>query len=357
MIENLRRIIVLFITILLIHLLFIGCAIKGNEKDITSTNSDRRSYTGYEIGVNYVTHIYTLANAGFNDEEYVKKYGNTIPKEDLLFLKENTNLIQFSKGVNGKLAWMFYFLPAYNNFEDEKEWENYFQDWEKSIIENNGDYIKQYCNEHINKGIYHYYKDIDNKTLNKKVKVISSIYVKNFKTYKTKVWPEIEPKLKKRSDELNEELLEFPYIDRWEEVTGYDFGDNDYYVALFYAGKNGPTWNNVSLYKNTAFSDPNKEYMLDMFSHELGIHIMISEILSEIDKFKAKGVPHKVIYNGFELLATFYNQKVRNKSGNDTYYEDSKKFLDIYSKLYESGIRKPKTLFVEGVNEYLKNSQ
>lgn len=71
-----------------------------------------------------------------------------------------------------------------------------------------------------------------------------------------------EIELKKRSNELNEELLGFPYIDKWEEVTGYDFGDNDYYVAHFYAGKNGPSWNNVSLYKNTAYFNSNKDFIL-----------------------------------------------------------------------------------------------
>lgn len=355
MIENLKKTTVLLIIILLIQYLFIGCIIKKNDDDLVATTSNRKIFTGYEIGVNYVTHIYTLANAGFEDDEYVKKFGDTISKEDLLFIKENAELMQFSQGINGKFADIFYFIPAYNNFKNEKEWKNYFLAWGKSIKENREDYVKSYCIGYMNEDIYHLYQNVDDETWNKKVKRIGDIYTENFETYKTKVWPKIETELKKKSEELNKYLSDFPYIDKWEEVTGYKFGDNDYYVALFYAGKDGPSWNNVSLYKNTAFFDSNKEFMLDMLSHELGIHIMISDIRREIEKFESQGVSHNVLYNALEMLATFYNEKVQDRPGNDVNYEYNKQFFKIYSNLYEEGTTKPIELFIKGVSEYIKN--
>lgn len=189
--EKTRIITVLFIAILLMQYLFIGCDIKYTEEESASLKSNRKLYTGYEFGVNYITHIYTLANAGFRDDQYVKKYCDTISNEDLLFLKENSNLMQFSRGINGKFASMFYFLPAYNNFEDKNDWENYFLDWEKAIKENNEDYIKAYCIGYGDDSIYQYYKDIDDETLSMKAKRLGEIYVNNFETYKTKVWPNL----------------------------------------------------------------------------------------------------------------------------------------------------------------------
>ena len=56
----------------------------------------------------------------------------------------------------------------------------------------------------------------------------------------------------KKAQALNRKI-ERNLISKWEQVTGYKFQRKEYCVNLFYAGAHGPSFNNLSLDKNTAF--------------------------------------------------------------------------------------------------------
>ena len=43
--------------------------------------------------VNYVTHLYTLAELGFSDSTYAAKYGNTLPKAAIDTLQKTASAI------------------------------------------------------------------------------------------------------------------------------------------------------------------------------------------------------------------------------------------------------------------------
>ena len=48
--------------------------------------------------VNYVTHLYTLAELGFSDSTYAAKYGNTLPKAAIDTLQKYKEYLTFGQG-------------------------------------------------------------------------------------------------------------------------------------------------------------------------------------------------------------------------------------------------------------------
>ena len=48
--------------------------------------------------VNYVTHLYTLAELGFSDSTYAAKYGNTLPKAAIDTLQKYKKYLTFGQG-------------------------------------------------------------------------------------------------------------------------------------------------------------------------------------------------------------------------------------------------------------------
>ncbi len=59
--------------------------------------------------VNYVTHLYTLAELGFSDSVYAAKYGNTLPQAAIDTLQKYKDYLTFGQGEGGMLAGPFFF--------------------------------------------------------------------------------------------------------------------------------------------------------------------------------------------------------------------------------------------------------
>jgi hypothetical protein len=59
--------------------------------------------------VNYVTHLYSLAELGFSDSTYAAKYGNTFPKAAIDTLQKYKEYLTFGQGEGGLLAGPFFF--------------------------------------------------------------------------------------------------------------------------------------------------------------------------------------------------------------------------------------------------------
>lgn len=320
-------------------------------------------YTGVELGVNYVTHLYTLAEAGFKDENYSRKYGDNVSIDDKKYLKEHSRYMSFARKDHGPFAGQLFFIPSYFNMKTKKEYVEYFQAWIQAIKKKNFLPLEKYQCFNYN---YREMFKADNEKWEKILEIepifnrIGEIYIDNIENYRNNIWPEIRPRLLKRSQELNKKI-ENNIIEKWEQVTGYKFKKDEYCVILFYAGANGPSFNNLSLKKNTAFYDYNEGYMLDMISHELGIHILLPYLSKTINKFE-RDIPKinnpkiygNVSYMAFESLASFYNMKVLNRNTRDIHpTNDYNKFSSIYSKLYNANLD-PLTIYEKGVKEYIK---
>ena len=65
--------------------------------------------------VNYVTHLYTLAELGFSDSTYAAKYGNTLPWTAIDTLQKYKEYLTFGQGEGGMLAGPFFFGVSAEN--------------------------------------------------------------------------------------------------------------------------------------------------------------------------------------------------------------------------------------------------
>lgn len=346
--------------IMLLVMLFLagGCDVPQQSKK-DSGRTTRKVYTSYELGINYVNHVYTLGSIGFEDTGYSKKYKHTISREDLELLTAHADSMSFRHNAGGIFKLQLYFLPALNNFETEKAWAEYFTAWEKAIKEKSFEYIERYCTGFLHDSIEESFWNTDDEMWKQGVisqlpmfMELGDVFIRNFETYKLEIWPEIEPALRERSEFLNRQLEDTAYIDKWEEVTGYDFGENDYCIVLFYAGERGPSFNNLSLYKNTAYYNKDTNFMLDMFSHELGVHLIKPHVDGLKRELLQSGVGAEVIYRGNETLASFFNEKVLGRPEKNDFDQE---FMRIYISLYQEGVTNPGELFEKGIKEYIEN--
>ncbi|MEJ6951364.1 hypothetical protein [Natronospora cellulosivora (SeqCode)] len=323
--------------------------------------NERRVFTTVEVGVNYVTHLYTLAKA-FEDEEYYKKYQSSISVEDRDYLKSNMDLMAFQGTDHGYLAVFLYFMPSYSNIETKEGYENYFFDFNKALKDRSFSPLKKYCPE-----IYHFDDETWQKsilpdliTIKEVFRKIADIYIENIDYYLKKIWPEVKTILEERSRQLNKNI-QLGLIEKWEQVTGYKFVGDNYYFVLYYAGANGPSFNNLSLEKNTAFYDHEQNFLLDMFSHELGIHVLLPDLIDLISKYE-KELPRinkpdvygLVSYMAFETMAIFLNRKVlARETCEASKWIDFTTFNEIYIKIYSHGMS-PLEMYEKAVNEYME---
>lgn len=341
----------------------IGLCVCTMAMFLFSSCNSKKVYTGIKFGVNYVTHLYTLAEAGFKDEKYISRYGDSVSLEDREYLKSHSKYMSFLRKDHGPFAEQLYFIPSYFNMKTKREYEEYFKAWSQAISYKSFSPISKYA-RYDNQFVEMF--NVDEEDWEKILSLypifnrIGEIYIKNIEAYQSKVWPEIKPILTKKSHALNKRIAS-DLISKWEQVTGYGFKGDEYRVILFYAGDNGPSFNNLSLDKNTAFYNLEEGYMLDMISHEVGIHILKPYLSHLISRFERE-IPRinddpriygNVSYMAFESLAAFYNRKVLERVTMDAFSSnDYYKFRDIYNRLYHENME-PVEIYEEGVKEYI----
>ena len=298
--------------------------------------------------VNYVTHLYTLAGLGFSDEEYVAKYGDTLPKAAVDTLQKYRDYLTFGQGEGGMLAGTFFFMVSAESFANadslQKVMDKY-QDMAKS--QNSPDEIMNVAN------------------------AIAEVYVDNYDNYLQNVYPQAKKDLEERRKQLTQQMQEKSFVRDWERLTGYIWHRGDYHWLLYRAGKNGPSYNNLNENTNTVYYNQYLDYQLAMFSHEFGIFLMqdsidpvveeMKEQIRSLDKTKMSTNRQKdltyVPWCAFESLACWYNCRIAGQETEDyrNFGEaDVKTFCQIYDRLSASGITNPAELYRRGVMEYLK---
>ena len=298
--------------------------------------------------VNYVTHLYTLAGLGFSDEEYVAKYGDTLPKAAVDTLQKYRDYLTFGQGEGGMLAGTFFFMVSAESFANadslQKVMDKY-QDMAKS--QNSPDEIMNVAN------------------------AIAEVYVDNYDNYLQNVYPQAKKDLEERRKQLTQQMQEKSFVRDWERLTGYIWHRGDYHWLLYRAGKNGPSYNNLNENTNTVYYNQYLDYQLAMFSHEFGIFLMqdsidpvveeMKEHIRSLDKTKMSTNSQNdltyVPWCAFESLACWYNCRIAGQETEDyrNFGEaDVKTFCQIYDRLSASGITNPAELYRRGVMEYLK---
>lgn len=321
------------------------------DPDIIEAQEDsvkKGLYTDVEIGVNYITHLYTLAELGFEDSKYVEQYGHTVPKEDLKVLAEHASLLSFARGQGGELSQVFYFVPASINLSSSTEWDTYYQNMRAYAIDGDMSIVFPYLKKMYEKT--NLSPEIASKEIIDIGDQIADIFIRNFDQYEKEVWPEIQPKLAKKALKFNRELVKFNYISSWEKATGLSYKKSSLPFHLFYAGINGPSFNNLGHFENSMHYSGDILYNLDMISHEFGVLLMIPTIKEAQLRLQEEDVPQEVTYLALESLAHFYNSMVLDRITLD--YSDDK-FVTIYEQLYSEGYHIPLELYTEGIQQYI----
>lgn len=328
-----KRIIV--ITALLCVALVSCVQIKTKGSDINITAEIRPE-------VNYVTHLYTLAGLGFSDDEYIAKYGNTLPQEPLDTLRKYKDLLVFGQGEGGYLAGPFFFGVSKENIA-------------------NADSMKVMMAVLMEEGR----KMNASEEMMLAVKSIADVFVSQYDNYLQKVYPLVKADMEERMAMLNEKLSGNSFVADWERVTGYSWNKGDYHWLLYRAGENGPSYNNLDENTNTVYYNQSLDYQLAMFSHEFGIFLMMDSINPVMEEMKEYTRSLKtdrdmtfVPWSAFESLSCWYNCKIAGQKTVD--YQnfgeaDVEKFCIIYDGLEKIGIKEPAELYRKAILEYISS--
>ena len=91
--------------------MLVGCGNQPNKQ-----TGDAQILFEIRPEVNYVTHLYTLAGLGFSDDEYIAKYGHTLPKAAVDTLQKYKDYLTFGQGEGGMLSGTFFFMVSAETF-------------------------------------------------------------------------------------------------------------------------------------------------------------------------------------------------------------------------------------------------
>ena len=290
--------------------------------------------------VNYVTHLYTLAELGFSDPAYAAKYGNSLPKAAIDTLQKYKEYLTFGQGENAPYSW-FFFKVAQETFSNADEL--------KTIMDS-------YREEAIRMGAPANEMAIPT--------TIANVYVENYDNYLKNVYPQVKAEMEERQQLLSQKMQGQSFVRDWERVTGYAWHRGDYHWLLYRAGQKGPSYNNLNDSTNTVWYNQNIDYQLAMFSHEFGIFLMqdsidpIEDEMKEyIKKLDSKRDLTYVPWSAFESLACWYNCKIAGRKTADYHAfgeADVQTFCRIFDRLSNFGISDPAELYRKGIMEYLK---
>ncbi len=325
--------------------------------------SSNKVFAGTEIGINYVTHIYTLAGAGYNDKAYEKKYLVSLNPLDLTFLRNHAELLSFWQMDHGPFASLMYFTPAYFNFSTAEHYEKYYHAWKDALEKKSFKYLKEYDRDCNNLSLLFEKENLPALTqfceaLPILLKIIA-IFRDNLDYYLVNIWPEIEPKLNDQVMKINNKLKN-NLIEQWEKLLKIPAPMKKYCLCLFYAGAQGPSFNNVSYEKNLIYYKHEMKFLMDMVSHEIGIHFMLNKLMpliidyrNEYGAVEIEGKIKDVPYLAFEALAHYYNGKILKRDTLDIFSDsETELFVDIYKGIDKKDIDL-EDMYERGIQGYL----
>jgi len=315
--------------------------------------------------VNYVTHLYTLAELGFSDLAYAAKYGNTLPQAAIDTLQKYKEYLTFGQGEGGMLAGPFFFGVS-------------------ALDIPNVDSMQVVMNVVMNEGK----KANAPADVMAAVRAVADVYTAHYDAYLKNVYPQVKADMEGRRQLLSQKMQEQSFVKDWERVTGYTWHRGDYHWLLYRAGQKGPSYNNLNDSTNTVWYNQDINYQLAMFSHEFGIFLMQDSIGPIVEKMKdlIKREQSKlacsaerenaqmkfkeytrnldsnrdltyVPWSAFESLACWYNCEIAGHKTADFHAfgeADVQTFCRIFDRLSNDGISDPAELYRKGIMEYLK---
>lgn len=320
----------------------------------------------HRVGINYVTHLFTLARLGYSDEEYSAKYASAVSKKDLDVLEKHKSQLSFALGETASLSRPFFFIPAKNDLKTKSDYLLYRNLWLESLEKRSLDFIKRYDPEALELGELppdEYWLECERVRLD--FLEVAQVFIDNIERYVTEVYPSIEPELIKKEEAVNARLSKLRVVQDWEDVLGSKWKHGDCTYLLFYAGKDGPSFNDLSKNLNSLHYNMDDAYMMAMLSHEFGIFLMRERmwtVFMEADRqyppYKSGCTLGRVSWMAFEMLSVYFNTKINGGEKTLDYYlyghSDPVAFMQIFDSLYVAGTTDAVELYKSGMAEYMK---
>lgn len=351
------------ITCLLLVLLVVltGCTRKMPVENRFVTDY-RTIKTVYELGDNFINHMYLMAMGPAYDQTYYETYKHTVSRDNSKTLKDYAEYMGFDND-NFSYSSYLYFIPAKYNFNTRVKWEIYFEDLISFIEGDNETFLTSY-----NLGNYFGAK-IDPRNIDVEImRKLSNIYIESFDTYNKEVWTEIVWTLHNKSIELNNVLKEMDLISQWELATGHTYLYDEYVVSLFYSGQSGPQMNNLGSNKNLMYYQAGKgtQEMIELMSHELGVQLLMPYLFEQYNsytesygKYSSEDfLVNEILYLSLEEFVAYFNSKVFDKRTYDYdlfYTEEDHVFYNVIIPAREAGTITAAFLYKRVMDYYMES--
>jgi hypothetical protein len=317
---------------------------------------------------NYIFHLMTLGKIVPEDSEYISLYQNSISAKDQQYLHEQRELLAWANGNTGLLTVPFFFIPAYINFQSQKDFHEYFD-------------VLNYALQHNDFQLFvsKYYSDLKKMELMfgsinwdaylqscvpylQTVYEISEIYKRNFQTYHEEVWPKEKMKMQQVANSLNAKLKNQNLITRWETLIGTEFKTDDYQIILFSSNKHGPNANSLGYERNTFYYGNDIDFIIQFISHEVGTHLLIEtfhDVINLANTQSKTQFEFSQVYGAYENLAEFYS--IELILGGEPLIGmnfDVKTYYQIFKNIYEQDKNiSPKDLMIKGLEIYTAQNE
>ena len=155
----------------------------------SSYNNEVKILMDIRPEVNYVTHLYTLAELGFADSAYVALYGNTLPQAAIDTLQKYKDYLTFGQGEGGMLAGPFFFGVSGENIP-------------------NVDSMLVVMNVVMNEGR----KTNAPAAVMAAARAIADVYMENYDTYLKNVYPQVKAEMEERRQLLSQKMQEQSFV-------------------------------------------------------------------------------------------------------------------------------------------------
>jgi hypothetical protein len=320
----------LFVAFILTFL--IGCS---KEASTPIINKDMPVYVTYEIGPNFVSHIWSVsAEKNIYEKDLAKK----ISRKHSEMLPHWYDFIYTHK-FDYLWPQIFYYIPMGNNFDSQEIWKDYFNNWALAIENREISFVEFYFEDTSLKA---YMTDIFENTSDRlwqeiylnqieALKKVEEIYLDAFKDYEKKIWPEVSHLLHRKMFAINEGLAQLSLLERWEKETKLEFLNQQYKFTLVYIQPDDFEYihvdHNTFVIPMELFKDP-YDY-IEYMSQRLGYTLLVQEedFLSDIYQDNKYLMKHfdvfEVVNEVVEFITAQYNNIIMG-------YE-----TDIYVELLE----------------------
>ncbi len=289
---------------------------------------------------NYLLHLLASARVCF-DSVYADKYESTIKAPDIEFLRKNRQLLSWGSGEGGELSELAVKMPITFGLQSEEELIEYFDLLIGGLVTKSVDlFFSRYASQIAH--LEHTWFPVGPEAVLNLVPLAETlenyrqVVKRNFGLYEESVWPHECSQMREVAGELDDYFDGQDIIGRWEELTGKTLAAERYTIILSSAIEGGPNANSVGYAKNIFCSRKSLDWTKDFISHEVGIHLLMSEFRRRAE---SENYDWMRLFAANECLVQFLNGMVLERSNlaYDLKQFGSADLLPKYAKVYQAG--------------------